>query len=78
LICVDPQRDPTVLCVVEQAVDVVALGHRALRGRYHALGGALSPLEGAHPEDLASSRSSPRIPAAATFVVISPPTQRGG
>jgi len=53
LICVDPQRDPTVLCVVEQAVDVVALERTAhFRGRYHVLGGALSPLEGMHPEDL--------------------------
>jgi recombination protein RecR len=53
LICIDPQRDPTVLCVVEQAVDVVALERTAhFRGRYHVLGGALSPLEGMHPEDL--------------------------
>jgi len=53
LICSDPQRDPTVLCVVEQAVDVVALERTAhFRGRYHVLGGALSPLEGMHPEDL--------------------------
>jgi recombination protein RecR len=53
LMCSDPQRDPTVLCVVEQAVDVVALERTAhFRGRYHVLGGALSPLEGMHPEDL--------------------------
>ncbi len=53
LLCVDPQRDPTMLCVVEQPVDVLALertGH--FRGRYHVLGGALSPLDGTHPEDL--------------------------
>jgi len=52
-ICADPQRDPAVICVVEQAVDVLALertGH--FRGRYHVLGGALSPLDGTHPEDL--------------------------
>ena len=53
LICSDPQRDAAVLCVVEQAVDVVALERTAhFRGRYHVLGGALSPLEGMHPEDL--------------------------
>ena len=53
LICNDPQRDPTTLCVVEQAVDVLALERTAhFRGRYHVLGGALSPLEGTHPEDL--------------------------
>jgi len=53
LICSDPQRDAAVLCVVEQAVDVLALERTAhFRGRYHVLGGALSPLEGTHPEDL--------------------------
>src|SRR5436190_19157164 len=53
LICTDPQRDSAVLCVVEQAVDVLALERTAhFRGRYHVLGGALSPLEGTHPEDL--------------------------
>ena len=53
LICTDPQRDPGVLCVVEQAVDVLALERTAhFRGRYHVLGGALSPLDGTHPEDL--------------------------
>lgn len=53
LICSDPQRDAAVLCVVEQAVDVVALERTAhFRGRYHVLGGALSPLEGVNPEDL--------------------------
>jgi len=53
LICTDPQRDAAVLCVVEQAVDVLALERTAhFRGRYHVLGGALSPLEGTHPEDL--------------------------
>ena len=53
LLCADPQRDAGVLCVVEQPVDVLALertGH--FRGRYHVLGGALSPLDGTHPEDL--------------------------
>src|SRR5258706_2381673 len=53
LLCSDPQRDPAVICVVEQAVDVLALGRTAhYRGRYHVLGGALSPLGGTHPEDL--------------------------
>ena len=53
LICSDPQRDPAVICVVEQAVDVLALERTAhYRGRYHVLGGALSPLDGTHPEDL--------------------------
>lgn len=53
LICTDPNRDAAVICVVEQPVDVLAFERTAsFRGRYHVLGGALSPLEGTHPEDL--------------------------
>lgn len=53
LICRDPQRDATLVCVVEQPVDVLALERTGqFRGRYHVLGGALSPLDGTHPEDL--------------------------
>ncbi|HTR97062.1 MAG TPA: recombination mediator RecR [Candidatus Acidoferrales bacterium] len=52
-ICRDPQRDPGLLCVVEQPGDVLALERTgAFRGRYHVLGGALSPLEGTSPEQL--------------------------
>ena len=52
-LCSDPERDPSLLCVVEQPVDVVAIeGTGAFRGRYHVLGGALSPLQGTGPEDL--------------------------
>src|SRR5204862_4304022 len=52
-ICRDPRRDPTVLCVVEEARDVVAIERtREFRGRYHVLGGAISPLEGIGPEQL--------------------------
>lgn len=53
VICADPERDPGLLGVVEQPVDVVAIERTgAFRGRYHVLGGALSPLEGTGPEDL--------------------------
>jgi recombination protein RecR len=52
-ICRDPRRDPTVLCVVEEAKDVVAIERtREFRGRYHVLGGAISPIEGVGPDDL--------------------------
>jgi len=51
--CRDPQRDGSVLCVVEQPGDVLALERTAsFRGRYHVLGGALSPLEGTSPDQL--------------------------
>ena len=49
----DPQRDGTIVCVVEQPGDVLALERTGqFRGRYHVLGGALSPLDGTHPENL--------------------------
>jgi recombination protein RecR len=52
-ICRDPRRDPTVLCVVEEAKDVVAVERtREYRGGYHVLGGAISPIEGVGPDDL--------------------------
>ena len=52
-ICIDARRDHTLICVVEQPVDVVSLERTAeFRGLYHVLGGALSPLDGVDPSDL--------------------------
>jgi recombination protein RecR len=52
-ICVDPRRDRTVVCVVEQPVDVISLERtHEYRGLYHVLGGSLSPLDGVEPEHL--------------------------
>ena len=52
-ICTDPRRDATLLCVVEEASDVAAIERAGrFRGRYHVLGGRLSPLEGVGPEAL--------------------------
>jgi len=52
-ICLDPRRDPSLLCVVEEPKDVVAIEKtREFRGRYHVLGGAISPIEGVGPDDL--------------------------
>ena len=52
-LCGDPRRNPAVLCVVEQPVDVLAFERTGqFPGRYHVLGGALSPLEGTSPEQL--------------------------
>jgi recombination protein RecR len=52
-ICRDPRRDPSVVCVVEESKDVVAIERtREFRGRYHVLGGAISPIEGIGPDDL--------------------------
>jgi len=52
-ICLDPRRDPSLLCVVEEPKDVLAVERtREFRGRYHVLGGAISPIEGVGPDDL--------------------------
>jgi len=52
-ICRDPRRDATVICVVEEPKDVVAVERtREFRGRYHVLGGAISPIDGIGPDDL--------------------------
>jgi recombination protein RecR len=52
-ICADPRRDLTILCVVEEPKDVVAIERtREFRGTYHVLGGAISPIEGVGPDDL--------------------------
>jgi recombination protein RecR len=52
-VCDDPKRDDHMLCVVEQATDVLPLERSgSFRGRYHCLGGKLSPLDRVSPEDL--------------------------
>ncbi len=52
-ICLDQRRDPSVLCVVEEPKDVLAIEKtREFRGRYHVLGGAISPIDGVGPDDL--------------------------
>lgn len=61
-ICRDPRRDATVLCVVEEAGDVSAIERAGrFRGRYHVLGGRLSPLEGVGPEALQTDRLLQRV-----------------
>src|SRR5690349_7410472 len=52
-ICLDERRDGGVLCVVEEPGDVIPIERtHEFRGRYHVLGGALSPIDGVEPEDL--------------------------
>ena len=61
-ICRDPRRDPSLLCVVEEAADVTAIERAGrFRGRYHVLGGRLSPLEGVGPEALRLDRLMDRV-----------------
>ena len=52
-ICRDPSRDPTMICVVEESKDQAAIEKAGvIKGRYHVLGGAISPLDGIGPDDL--------------------------
>jgi recombination protein RecR len=52
-ICADERRDADVICVVEEPADVISIERtHEFRGRYHVLGGALSPIDGVDPEDL--------------------------
>jgi recombination protein RecR len=52
-ICTDERRDPELICVVEEPSDVISIERtHEFRGRYHVLGGALSPIDGVDPEDL--------------------------
>jgi len=52
-ICRDPRRDKTAICVVEESKDVLAIEKtREFKGKYHVLGGAISPIDGVGPENL--------------------------
>lgn len=61
-LCQDPRRETSVICVVEQPKDVVALeSSGAFTGRYHVLGGRIAPLEGIGPENLTINQLVKRI-----------------
>ncbi len=67
-ICEDERRDAEVICVVEEPVDVISIERtHEFRGRYHVLGGALSPIDGVDPEHLCIEQLYQRV---------SDPTQR--
>jgi recombination protein RecR len=70
-ICRDPRRDPALICVVEESKDVVAIERtREFRGRYHVLGGAISPIEGIGPEQLRVRELMQRLADSAVTEVI--------
>ncbi|MFO7894694.1 MAG: recombination mediator RecR [Longimicrobiales bacterium] len=61
-LCEDRRRDPSVICVVEEAADIGAIERTGeFRGRYHVLGGHLSPLDGVGPEELNIDRLIQRL-----------------
>src|SRR5437588_6357146 len=79
-LCADARRDPEVICVVEEPSDVISIERtHEFRGRYHVLGGALSPIDGIDPEDLKIAELYERVQAGGiTEVVIATnPTTTG-
>jgi recombination protein RecR len=70
-ICRDPRRDRSVLCVVEEPKDVVAIERTGeFRGRYHVLGGAISPIDGIGPDDLSMRELMVRLADGAVEEII--------
>ncbi len=65
VICADPARDASVLCVVEQPLDTVAVEKTGFRGKYHVLGGAISPIDGIGPNELTIQALIDRVNARA-------------
>ena len=81
-ICLDERRDTSVLCVVEEPGDVIPIERtHEFRGRYHVLGGALSPIDGVEPEDLRLTQLYGRLaradPPVREVVVATNPTTTG-
>ena len=63
-LCADERRDPTIVCVVEEPRDIVAVEKtQEYRGRYHVLQGAISPIEGIGPEQLRVKELLARVDA---------------
>ena len=63
-ICRDPRRDNTSICVVEESKDVIAIEKtREFKGKYHVLGGAISPIDGIGPENLRIKELMSRLAA---------------
>lgn len=71
-ICTDDRRDPTLLCVVEEPRDVVAVEKTGqFKGRYHVLQGAISPIEGVGPDQLRVAELLARLdPEGVTEVIL--------
>jgi recombination protein RecR len=79
-ICADPRRDASLLCAVEEPSAILPIERtNEYRGRYHVLGGALSPIDGVDPEDLRIDELVARIEAdgVAELVIATNPTMSG-
>ena len=61
-LCSDPRRDATLLCIVERPVDILSIEKSGtFQGKYHVLGGKISPLNGVEPEDLRIAELEQRL-----------------
>jgi recombination protein RecR len=61
-ICADPRRDASLICIVERAVDILSIEKSGTyRGKFHVLGGTISPLDGVEPEDLRIAELEKRL-----------------
>lgn len=70
-VCADPERDPSIICVVEEPRDVVAIERTGeFRGLYHVLGGVISPIDGIGPEQLRVRELIDRVSAGAVTEVV--------
>ena len=79
-ICRDPRRDATLICVVEESKDVMAIEKtREFRGKYHVLGGAISPIDGVGPENLRIRELMIRLgnPDIAELIIATDPNLEG-
>ena len=79
-ICTDARRDPTLLCAVEEPSAILPIDNtHEFRGRFHVLGGALSPIDGVDPEDLTIDKLEERIEADGVreLVIATNPTMAG-
>ena len=79
-ICADPRRDTSLLCVVEEPSAILPIERtNEYRGRYHVLGGALSPIDGVNPEDLRIDELVARVGAddVTELVIATNPTMSG-
>ncbi len=78
-VCLDERRDAELICVVEEPGDVIPIERtHEYRGRYHVLGGALSPIDGVEPEDLKLAQLYARVDAGVREVILATnPTTTG-